>query len=71
MKIVILANDDIPYSGLLSYPVLKKFANEISGIFIQDRILDSNTTTLGLFNKVKKKIQFAVCNILCKRNHKL
>ena len=62
MKIVILANDDIPYSGLLSYPVLKKFANEISGIFIQDRILDSNTTTLGLFNKVKKKssLQFAI-----------
>jgi methionyl-tRNA formyltransferase len=62
VKIVILANDDIPYSGLLSYPVLKKFANEISGIFIQDRILDSNTTTLGLFNKVKKKssLQFAI-----------
>ena len=62
MKIVILANDDIPYSGLLSYPVLKKFANEIFGIFIQDRILDSNTTTLGLFNKVKKKssLQFAI-----------
>ena len=62
MKIVILANDDIPYSGLLSYPVLKKFANEISGIFIQDRILDSNTTSLGLFNKVKKKssLQFAI-----------
>ena len=62
MKIVILANDDIPYSGLLSYPVLKKFANEISGIFIQDRILDSKTTTLGLFNKVKKKssLQFAI-----------
>ena len=62
MKIVILANDDIPYSGLLSYPILKKFANEISGIFIQDRILDSNTTTLGLFNKVKKKssLQFAI-----------
>jgi methionyl-tRNA formyltransferase len=62
VKIVILANDDIPYSGLLSYPVLKKFANEIFGIFIQDRILDSNTTTLGLFNKVKKKssLQFAI-----------
>ena len=62
MKIVILANDDIPYSGLLSYPILKKFANEIFGIFIQDRILDSNTTTLGLFNKVKKKssLQFAI-----------
>ena len=62
MNIIILANDDIPYSGILAYPTLKKFANEISGIFIQDRILNPNTTTLGLFNKVKKKsgLQFAI-----------
>ena len=62
MKIVILANDDIAYSGLLSYPILKKLTNEISGIFIQDGILNSNTTTLGLFNKVKKKssLRFAI-----------
>jgi len=62
MKIILLANDDIPYSGLLSYPMLKKFASEISGIFIQDRILNSDTTNFGLFNKVKKKssLQFAM-----------
>ena len=53
MKIILLANDEIPYSGLLSYPMLKKFPNEISGIFIQDKILNSNTTNLELFNKEK------------------
>lgn len=62
MKIILLANDEIPYSGLLSYPMLKKFPNEISGIFIQDKILNSNTTNLELFNKVRKKssLQFAI-----------
>jgi len=27
MKIVILANDNVAYSGILSYPILKKFSN--------------------------------------------
>ena len=66
MKIVILANDNVAYSGILSYPILKKFSNEISGIFIQDGILNSNTNHLDLFNKVKKKsgLQFAIFLVL-------
>jgi len=27
MKIVILANDNVAYSGILSYPILKNFSN--------------------------------------------
>ena len=66
MKIIILTNDDVAYSGILSYPILKKFSNEISGIFIQDGILNSNTNHLDLFNKVKKKsgLQFAIFLVL-------
>ena len=62
MKIVILTNDDVAYSGFLSYPILKKFSNEISGIFIQDGVFNSSTNNLDLFNKVKKKsgLQFAI-----------
>jgi len=29
MKIVILANDNVAYSGILSYPILKKFSKEM------------------------------------------
>ena len=62
MKIVILANDNVAYSGILSYPILKKFSKEISGIFIQDGILNSDTNSSDLFNKVKKKsgLQYAI-----------
>ena len=52
MKIVILANDNVAYSGILSYPTLKKFSNEITGIFIQDGILNANTNSSNLFNEV-------------------
>ena len=66
MKIIILTNDDVAYSGILSYPILKKFSDEIPGIFIQDGILNSNTNHLDLFNKVKKKsgLQFAIFLVL-------
>ena len=62
MKIIILTNDDVAYSGILSYPILKNFSNEISGIFIQDGILNSKTNHLDLFDMVKKKsgTQFAI-----------
>ena len=62
MKIIILANDNVAYSGILSYPLLKKFSSEISGIFIQDGILNSNTNSSNLFNEVKKKsgLQYAI-----------
>ena len=62
MKIVILANDNVAYSGILSYPTLKKFSNEITGIFIQDGILNANTNSSNLFNEVKRKsgLQYAV-----------
>ena len=62
MKIIILANDNVAYSGILSYPILKKFSNEISGIFIQDCILNPDTNSSDLFNKVKKKsgLQYAI-----------
>ena len=62
MKIIILANDEVAYSGILSYPILKKFSDEISGIFIQDGILNSDTNSADLFNKVKKKsgLQYAI-----------
>ena len=62
MKIIILANDNVAYSGILSYPLLKNFSSEISGIFIQDGILNSNTNSSNLFNEVKKKsgLQYAI-----------
>jgi len=62
MKIIILANDEVAYSGILSYPILKKFSDEISGIFIQDGILNSDTNSADLFKKVKKKsgLQYAI-----------
>ena len=52
MKIIVLTNDDVAYSGILSYPILKNFSNEISGIFIQDGILNSKTYHLDLFDIV-------------------
>ena len=62
MKIIILANDNMAYSGILSYPLLKKFSNEILGIFIQDGILNPNANSQNLFNEVKKKsgLQYAM-----------
>ena len=62
MNIIILADDNQAYSGILSYPMLKKFSNEISGIFIQDGILNPNTNSVDLFSKVKKKsgLRFAI-----------
>ena len=58
MNIVLLANDDVSYSGLLSYPTLKNLSTDISAIFIQDGILNSNSTSIDLFEKVKEKSGF-------------
>jgi folate-dependent phosphoribosylglycinamide formyltransferase PurN len=62
MKIIILANDNVAYSGILSYPIVKKFSSEILGIFIQDGLLNPNSNPSSLFNEVKKKsgLQYAI-----------
>ena len=62
MKIIVLANDNMAYSGILSYPLLKKFSNEILGVFIQDGVINPNTNSSDLFNEVKKKsgLQYAI-----------
>ena len=64
MKIIILANDNVAYSGILSYPIVKKFSSEILGIFIQDGLLNPNSNPSSLFNEVKKKtgLQYAKRN---------
>tara|TARA_B110001454_G_scaffold149426_1_gene138827 strand:- start:5777 stop:6631 length:855 start_codon:yes stop_codon:yes gene_type:complete len=55
MRIVLLANDSVAYSGILSYPIIKKFSKDIVGIFVQDGMLDSKNNSFEIFKKVKKK----------------
>ena len=54
-KIVIIANDDVAYSGFLLYPLLTKFSKDISTIFIQDGMLNTKTNPKKLFGQVSKK----------------
>jgi folate-dependent phosphoribosylglycinamide formyltransferase PurN len=58
MNIILLVNDDVSYSSLLAYPTLKHFSKYISGIFVQDGILNSENSSSDIFNKVKKKSGF-------------
>ena len=73
MKIVLLANDNVSYSGILSYPLLKNFSNDISGIFIQDGILNSNSSSLDLFRKIKNRsgLQYALSLTIETINYKI
>ena len=54
-KIVIIANDDVAYSGFLLYPLLTKFSKDISTIFIQDGMLNTKTDPKKLFTQITKK----------------
>ena len=54
-KIIIIANDDVAYSGFLLYPLLTKYSKDISAIFIQDGMLNTKTNPKKLFAQVSKK----------------
>ena len=54
-KIIIIANDDVAYSGFLLYPLLTKYSKDISTIFIQDGMLNTKTNPKKLFAQVSKK----------------
>ena len=54
-KIIIIANDDVAYSGFLLYPLLTKYSKDVSAIFIQDGMLNTKTSPKKLFAQVSKK----------------
>ena len=54
LKIIIIANDDIVYSGILLYPLLKKFSQYIDSIFIQDGKLSPGDSYFNLVKKLFK-----------------
>ena len=54
MKIIIITNDDIPYAGILLYPIIKKFNNQIDSIFIEDGKLIPGDSYFKLLKKIFK-----------------
>ncbi len=55
MKIIIITNDNIPYTGILLYPIIKEFHDQIDSIFIQDGKFTPGDSYFKLIKKIFRK----------------